>query len=83
MTLHKLVNGKSIPLTEEEVLEFEAKEAAHALRVKEKAATQYRRDRAKEYPPVEEQLDIIYHKGLDAWKAVIAGIKVKYPKPGS
>ena len=32
------------------------------------------------YPPIEEQLDIIYHQGLDAWKAVIASIKNQYPK---
>ena len=32
------------------------------------------------YPTIEEQLDIIYHQGLDAWKSVIASIKNQYPK---
>ena len=34
-----------------------------------------------EYPPIEEQLDKIYHSGVNAWKADIKAIKDKYPKP--
>lgn len=42
---------------------------------------QYQRDRTKEYPPLEEQLDYIYHNGVDAWKSdIITPIKNKYPK---
>jgi hypothetical protein len=33
------------------------------------------------YPTVEQQLDILYHQGFDAWKEVIAEVKAKYPKP--
>ena len=40
----------------------------------------YKEARANEYPPLEEQLDKIYHSGLDAWKADIKAIKDKYPK---
>ena len=36
--------------------------------------------RVAEYPPVVDQLDKIYHHGLDAWKADIKTIKDKYPK---
>ena len=36
--------------------------------------------RSKEYPPLEEQLDKIYHTSLTAWKADIKAIKDKYPK---
>ena len=36
--------------------------------------------RKAEYPPLEEQLDKIYHSGVDAWKADIKVIKDKYPK---
>ena len=40
--------------------------------------------RRLEYPALEEQLDYIYHKGVDAWKAdIIDPIKKKYPKGGS
>ena len=43
-------------------------------------AKQYQRDRAKEYPSMADQLDDIYHNGIDAWKATIKTIKDKYPK---
>ena len=36
--------------------------------------------RVAEYPPIEDQLDKIYHEGIDAWKADIKVIKDKYPK---
>ena len=37
--------------------------------------------RATAYPPITDQLDTIYHKGIDAWKAVITAVKEEYPKP--
>ena len=45
------------------------------------AAVKYQRDRAVEYPTWQDQLDKIYHSGIDAWKADIKAIKDKYPKP--
>ena len=42
---------------------------------------QYQRNRAKEYPSLVDQLDDIYHNGIDAWKATIKATKDKYPKP--
>ena len=36
--------------------------------------------RRKEYPPIEDQLDKIYHSTLTDWKADIKAIKDKYPK---
>lgn len=41
----------------------------------------YAKRRKQEYPSISDQLDILYHEGYDAWKAVIAEIKEKYPKP--
>lgn len=38
-------------------------------------------NRRREYPSIVDQLDKIYHKGIDAWKADIKAIKDKYPKP--
>tara|TARA_B110000977_G_scaffold178362_1_gene235851 strand:- start:123 stop:401 length:279 start_codon:yes stop_codon:yes gene_type:complete len=43
-------------------------------------AKQYQRDRVLEYPSMADQLDDIYHNGIDAWKATIKTIKDKYPK---
>ena len=42
---------------------------------------EYQRKRAAEYPSVVDQLDDIYHNGIDAWKATIKATKDKYPKP--
>ena len=36
--------------------------------------------RVAEYQPIEDQLDKIYHSGINAWKADIKKIKDKYPK---
>ncbi len=41
----------------------------------------YQRDRAVAYPSIEDQLDSLYHNGIDGWKATIKAIKDKYPKP--
>ena len=45
------------------------------------AAEAYKGLRAKEYPPIADQLDYIYHNGIDAWKTdMINPVKTKYPK---
>ena len=41
---------------------------------------EYQRQRAQEYPSIADQLDTLYHSGLDAWKAQIKTVKDKYPK---
>jgi hypothetical protein len=43
-------------------------------------AKQYQRDRKEAYPSIEDQLDDIYHNGVDGWKATIKVTKDKYPK---
>ena len=40
----------------------------------------YSRKRADEYPSIKDQLDDIYHNGIDAWKVNIKAVKDKYPK---
>jgi len=40
----------------------------------------YQRDRKAEYPSIEDQLDDLYHNGIDGWKATIKATKDKYPK---
>ena len=44
------------------------------------AAKQYQRNRAAEYPSIKDQLDDIYHNGVDGWKTTIKAVKDKYPK---
>ena len=43
-------------------------------------AKDYQRKRAKSYPSWQNQLDDIYHNGIDGWKATIKVTKDKYPK---
>jgi hypothetical protein len=44
-------------------------------------ANVYKELRAKAYPSMADQLDTIYHEGIDAWKATITAVKQEYPKP--
>ena len=41
---------------------------------------EYQRKRAAEYPSIADQLDDLYHNGIDGWKTTIKTIKDKYPK---
>ena len=41
---------------------------------------EYQRKRAEEYPAIVDQLDEIYHNGIDGWKTKIKAVKDKYPK---
>ena len=43
-------------------------------------ANKYKALRAAEYPAIVDQLDTIFHDGLDAWKEQIQAVKDKYPK---
>ena len=40
----------------------------------------YQRNRAEAYPSIEDQLDDLYHNGIEGWKTTIKAIKDKYPK---
>ena len=45
------------------------------------SAMQTRKNRRAAYPSIEEQLDYIYHNGVDAWKTdMIDPVKAQYPK---
>ena len=68
-------DGKSVTLEQSKI------DAARATIDAEYAALEYSRNRAAEYPPIEDQLDTIYHSGVAGWKTTIKAIKDKYPKP--
>jgi len=40
----------------------------------------YQRDRVEAYPSIVDQLDDLYHNGIDGWKKTIKAVKDKYPK---
>ena len=46
-------------------------------------ANQYQRDRASQYPSIQDQLDMLYHQGIDGWKEEIKKVKDAHPKPES
>jgi hypothetical protein len=40
----------------------------------------YQELRAAAYPSIVDQLDLIYHGGIDAWKVAITAVKEEFPK---
>jgi hypothetical protein len=41
----------------------------------------YKGQRAAAYPSIPDQFDLLYHGGMDAWKAAITAVKQEFPKP--
>ena len=66
------------PLSEEEK-EFVEKEYEKQLLAYE--VIEFQRLRKPEYPAIEDQLDLLYHEGIEGWKKIIKETKDKYPKP--
>ena len=70
------------------VADGEADEEGMPAPVREKTKSEieaeitYADRRAAAYPSIEDQLDNIYHNGVDAWKADIKAIKDANPKAG-
>ena len=76
----KFVDGVEVVTYEDGVTPID--ESLVNAKVKELQDIQaYQSKRVAEYPKIEDQLDKIYHSGIDAWKAEIKAIKDKYPKP--
>ena len=43
-------------------------------------ANAYKAQRAAAYPSMADQLDLLYHGGMDAWKAAVTAVKEEFPK---
>ena len=69
-----IVKPENIP-TDEEIIR-----KITELQYIDEVTNDYKEKRSLEYPPMEDQLDKIYHSGVNAWKADIKSIKDKYPK---
>jgi hypothetical protein len=63
-----LIDSSFIQITEEERLDIIQTNLSYSDK------------RALKYPSIGEQLDMIYHKGIDDWKTEIKKIKDSYPK---
>ena len=73
------LDGNDKPKPTQEELEAEA-DRLHQVWLN----NQYQRDRVKEYPPISDQLDMLYHDKLDGtttWQDAVQAVKDKYPKP--
>ena len=55
-------------------------EEADAIRASQVVPLTYAQKRASEYPSFADQFDLLFHGGMDAWKAAIQAVKDKYPK---
>jgi len=65
---------ETTPIAEEDILAKQKELKA------EYEAKQYQRNRQMAYPSIAEQLDDLYHNGIDGWKTTIKAVKDKYPK---
>ena len=67
-------DGSKINLVQSEI------DSARSTLDSDYAKVKYKDDRKAEFPSVVDQLDDIYHNGIDGWKATIKTTKDKYPK---
>ena len=74
-----VVRGSDIDTCEIEWLESTAEISKEDIKAK-MTSMEYIPKRQAEYPSMADQLDDIYHNGVDAWKATIKAIKDKHPK---
>ena len=77
-------NFETLFATEKQAIadsEAQAQAQAEADEADRIANMTYAEKRQAEYPPITDQLDDIYHNGIDGWKSTITAIKNKYPKP--
>jgi len=63
-----------------QITDAQAKEILNEKDKKNQPVLTYADKRKLEYPPIDKQLDTLYHGGYDVWKASIKRIKDKYPK---
>ena len=61
------ISGNEVPLNMEEIESYVQ-------------SSQYKVQRADAYPSIQDQLDLLYHGGMDAWKAAITAVKEEFPK---
>jgi len=77
--IYKLVNNERLPISDDD---FEQMIIDCANSKFDEQENGYKTARQEEYPSYGEQLDYIFHKGIDAWKTdIIQPIKDNNPKP--
>ena len=79
-------SGDDLVATDESGAEISLDKTALEAEIKkieaELDAVKYQEDRRRSYPSMGDQLDYIYHNGIEKWKTdIVDPIKAKYPKP--
>ena len=74
-----VIRGSDIDSCEIEWIEGTSEISKADIKAK-MTSMEYIPKRQAEYPSIEEQLDDLYHNGIDGWKATIKAVKDKYPK---
>ena len=74
-----VVRGSDIDSCEIEWLEGTTEISKADIKAKMQSM-EYIPKRASEYPSIVDQLDDLYHNGIDGWKTTIKAVKDKYPK---
>ena len=79
-------SGDDLVATDESGTEISLDKTALEAEIKkieaELDAVKYQEDRRRSYPSMGDQLDYIYHNGIEKWKTdIVDPIKAKYPKP--
>lgn len=84
-TAEWIIRGETIEWLSPEITQpTESEIQAEITRLQaEYDANQYQRDRADAYPSIQDQLDKLYHKGIDGWKKDILVVKNNNLKPGT
>lgn len=72
---------KKTPVADVEVLVDSGEAVIYDELDELRVPVQYASDRRNNYPAIEEQLDQIFHEGIDAWKETIKAVKDAHPKP--
>ena len=77
--IFKQVNNERLPISDDDFEQMVVDCANNKFNEQEFG---YIQKRQEAYPSYGEQLDYIFHHGLDAWKAdIIQPIKDQFPKP--
>ena len=70
-----LITADMVPITDADLVTLRNQQEQSRL-----DALTYSEKRASAYPSIADQLDTIYHDGLDAWKLQVQAVKDLHPK---
>ena len=79
-TVVKTIDGVNYLLNDNDLVEIAVRDAEYIAQAPARALKVVLEKRIKEYGTIGDQLDMIYHDGIDTWKAHILTVKQNNPK---